>query len=1495
VLPILALFETAFIREQDVDTFNRLDHDYSSMDKLVAYLDNGSEITLISRKFALQHKLTLHSCPTVTMASIGDRQVSSNQMARIYLLPPDSRHKPVPILAAVTDFELNVNRQSTEPAAHFPSLHKHLHKVNNITCGQDLVYCPLLIGCDFFHQICLHNPIHPSEPEGEAFVLYRSRFGLIPNGVIRLSADNIYQCNAIQADSNGTDNCMSKEEEKMAKVSNRGKILPWYAFNHFRGEIDTPDDILLCQDIPGPIYSELEKNLQFYFHLESLGITDDPKNERTHSEEVFTMHLKKNLKRDPDGTYILPLIFDPDIPKQPCNYRAVRGHAVAVFKSLKESGKKQLYDDAVKELVNKGFATLRPDDGEKIAIGKGRRFIGLSPVYKGDRKVRLILNARSKFNGYSYNDLLLDPPSMTGDLFAVLMRARLHELVLAMDIRNFFPSIRIPEEQHHMLCCLIRNEDKTFSLLQFTHLPFGLSQAPILSMLVLRFHLLYVVSSPKNLEEALKYIEPTENFGGLYHAIKDKPHERKLNVIKEIVESYLKSIWIDDDIESFPDATQLALHHQVLSAALKSASMKIGKIVTNCDEARSYFETSDLILNEDGTPPTVHTLLGVTWNIPQDKLSVSCNWDHLSTLEQDTGSPELKLVTKRMVSSVAGLVYDPIGLACPVTLESKLLLKAAHDEHRLLLQNDPNLKRLSVKKQWNLPLSANLTLKFQDWIKESRKLQDISVDRWSKYEERHLVTFYLATDASALAMSACVHMKVFDSEVQEQKLTFMCGKTKTYDPSTLTIPRAELTAMQLGCKLLSSLLASLELESYEVIGVTDAKVALAWLRTAPAKLLTYCKNRVSYITSVIPASQWSYVPTDQNPADVATRKKSVDSLVTGKEGDLWFSPNVYLVEGALQPGIIEMNNEDSYQIELVTDYKQARKPEFADVVLATNAITRSMLRAQQSKNILKLDVVDMLLHKFSDLDKILQIISLWKRVKKRIQEKLQGISNSFPLLPSKEEKAQAMLVLVKHAQARHFKEEIRALKSGNFVKKSSALAQMDPFLDKDGLMRANTRIDDDINCAFDSKPPILPKKSEITYRYIREVHERSNHYGYTNTLYIARKHFWIVGAVHVVKQVISRCIICNKARGNTVEQSIGNLHPAVIPEGLGTDQPRVNCFQAIAIDTIGPYKYLNDVGQVSKIWILVIVCAQSRYIRLKLLDNLSASTLMVALETHFAETNRPTTIFSDSFSSMQQVSHFYRAIMAEVKETLRKEAGRRGIKMTNLQCLTQDVDPSYEFEHIFSAPYQKQMLAEGVIGSLKRSTSFMLNKSPPLPRDQLNLLLANALSFANNRPLLPSGAKGLSSGVNYISPALIVKGYASNPIPFVKDFHNDVDPTLQPLYKAFTDRIKALELFSKNFTANFILDKCRKSIWQRPKENLEPGSLVMLTPANTLKKGRDEWKTAIVESVNISKRDQKARTCMVRTSNGKKFLRPVRNVILLKSKQDLEGISDIWD
>ena len=991
----------------------------------------------------------------------------------------------------------------------------------------------------------------------------------------------------------------------------------------------------------------------------------------------------------------------------------------------------------------------------------------------------------------------------------------------------------------------------------------------------------------------MQHIEPTENFGGLYHELKDKTPEKKLDIIKQIVERYLKSIWIDDDIESFSDERELVLHHQVLSAALKAASMKIGKIVTNSDNARNTFNQADLILTDDNLPPEVHTLLGVTWNIPKDLLSVSCNWEQLAAYEE---ASQTSPVTKKLISSVVGLLFDPIGLSAPVTLESKLMLKAAHDEARQRLEEDPSLKKLSIKKQWNLPLSEHLHLRYQKWLAEAKKLKELSVQRWLNYRENCNVTFYLATDASSIAMCACLHLKVTDPPSQEQQLTFVCAKTKTYDPSVLTIPRAELSAMQLGCKLLSSVAQALEIERFETIGVSDAKVALSWLRTPPGKLLTFCKNRVAFITEVIPSNQWGYVPTDLNPADMATRPKSFDSISSGHEGDLWFTPSIYLEEDAIQPGRFQMTNEDSYQIELVTE-KQSKQglTNQDELVLATNAITRSMLKQQKIDNFLKVDLIQLLLLKYSDLDKILQIIALWKRLRKVIQDRKNGLQYSFPLLPSTEEKANALLVLVKYDQGKHFKEELQFLRRGMFVKKSSPIAQLDPFLDADGIIRANTRIDDDIDCAFDPKPPILPKKGEVTYRYIREIHERSNHYGYTNTLYTVKRSFWIVGAVHVVKKVISKCVICNKAKGKTVEQSMGNLHPAVIPDGLGSSQPMVNCFQAIAIDTIGSYHYLNDVGQKSKIWILVIVCAQSRYVRLKLMSTLSTKSLLTALETHFAETTRATTIFSDSFSSMQQVSHFYRVIMSEIKQALKVEAGKLGVKMTNLQCLAQDVDPSYEFEHIFSAPYQKQFLAESIIGLLRKSTSLTLNKIPPLPREELDLLLQTGAAFANNRPLLPAGTKGLSSGVKYISPAMLVKGYASNPIPFVRDFHHIAEPTLKPLCKAYSDRLKAAEIFSKYFTAYFILDKCRKAIWQRPKANLEPGSLVMLTPANTLKKGRDEWKTAVVESVNISKRDEKGRTCMVRTSNGKKFLRPVRNVILLKTKKDLEGMQEPWD
>ena len=55
-------------------------------------------------------------------------------------------------------------------------------------------------------------------------------------------------------------------------------------------------------------------------------------------------------------------------------------------------------------------------------------------------------------------------------------------------------------------------------------------------------------------------------------------------------------------------------------------------------------------------------------------------------------------------------------------------------------------------------------------------------------------------------------------------------------------------------------------------------VTLAWLQDFSRKWKTFVSNRVAKIQSIILSSNWKFMPTEENPADCASRRISAANL-----------------------------------------------------------------------------------------------------------------------------------------------------------------------------------------------------------------------------------------------------------------------------------------------------------------------------------------------------------------------------------------------------------------------------------------------------------------------------------------------------------------------------------------------------------------------------------------------------------------------------------------
>ena len=113
--------------------------------------------------------------------------------------------------------------------------------------------------------------------------------------------------------------------------------------------------------------------------------------------------------------------------------------------------------------------------------------------------------------------------------------------------------------------------------------------------------------------------------------------------------------------------------------------------------------------------------------------------------------------------------------------------------------------------------------------------------------------------------------------------------------------------------------------------------------------------------------------------------------------------------------------------------------------------------------------------------------------------------------PSVDEMRKAEQAILKSLQEEVFPEEIRILKSLEVqnddasrefakrrnlsMKKTSSLYRLDPFLDKDGILRVGGRIRNALVSYEIKHPVILPSKGHITALLVRYHHERISHQG----------------------------------------------------------------------------------------------------------------------------------------------------------------------------------------------------------------------------------------------------------------------------------------------------------------------------------------------------------------------------------------------------------------
>ena len=106
--------------------------------------------------------------------------------------------------------------------------------------------------------------------------------------------------------------------------------------------------------------------------------------------------------------------------------------------------------------------------------------------------------------------------------------------------------------------------------------------------------------------------------------------------------------------------------------------------------------------------------------------------------------------------------------------------------------------------------------------------------------------------------------------------SLVIAKSRVAPLKVTTIPR--LTAAVVSAKVSTVLVEELEYDHVQHYFWTDSKIVLGYIRNEARRFHTFVSNRVQCIHDCTDPSQWRHVPTNDNPADYASRGLTASEL-----------------------------------------------------------------------------------------------------------------------------------------------------------------------------------------------------------------------------------------------------------------------------------------------------------------------------------------------------------------------------------------------------------------------------------------------------------------------------------------------------------------------------------------------------------------------------------------------------------------------------------------
>ena len=536
-----------------------------------------------------------------------------------------------------------------------------------------------------------------------------------------------------------------------------------------------------------------------------------------------------------------------------------------------------------------------------------------------------------------------------------------------------------------------------------------------------------------------------------------------------------------------------------------------------------------------------------------------------------------KFTRREMCGKVAG-VYDPLGLVTPITAKLKLDLREI----------------VKLNGDWDDPVDP----KFLDnWVENLVMIQqtaDFKIARSLVPPGKEATDWEMivSTDASQVISAAAVYI----CATVEGKRECLLVAAKSKLVAKMTIPRAELRACVLGACLGEVVMRAYGELIQRRVFVTDSTVAISWINTDDRPLQVGVRNAVIQICRFTRPDEWLHVPSEENPADLATR--GTLRVPDIGPGSTWQSGYPWMREKEDKRPLTSFKDITLSKEEKVAVSTEVRASDVNGIVLSAN------LSDVTSRYAFTKYFLDPCAQPWPKFIRRLAILTRLCNIWRKRADKIMAIQEKACIQIGDEELAAAEKLVFQWTttEVKHFNKK-ETLKDA--VMEDDILKYTGRFLDL-------SEISNPTNIFLDIDPltfnvPMVDRYSPVAYSIMIHAHTKLTHHGgAVSTLRASLGVAYIIRGKDLAVEVRKDCVFCRRYKARMLEAEMGKIHP--------TQLCVAPAFYYVQIDLFGPVSSIckHFARREIKAYCAVFKCTTTLAVAAFVLDSYDTSSFLDA-------------------------------------------------------------------------------------------------------------------------------------------------------------------------------------------------------------------------------------------------------------------------------------------